>query len=268
MTFTFKLSRRIARFRATGFAAVILTLAGCNSTDSFTPSDTPAEAGDQSPASDVPSFSVSFAGGIPIGLSDQPTTLFSSRYNGALRNIWPAYLLKELADIKGRGGKVVLTFTGSNVYYKDASGHFSFDKWKQRVNRFKTVDFSSYISDGTIIGHYLIDEPNDPSNWNGVPISPSVVEQMAQYSKQIWPNLATIARAEPSYFGTAHYLDAAWAQYVTRKGAADDYIRRNVADAQRRGLALVIGMNVLKGGYNGSKMSASQVKTWGSTLLS
>ncbi|MFL5495788.1 MAG: hypothetical protein ACJ8DC_15505, partial [Gemmatimonadales bacterium] len=34
-----------------------------------------------------------------------------------------------------------------------------------------------------------------------------------------------------------------------------------------RGLQLVIGMNLLNGGPNGSRMSASEVKSWGTTLL-
>jgi len=240
MTHSYKLSRRIARLRVPVTASIIATLVACNSTDSFTPSSAPTEVGDQTtpaaPTAGDVSLSTTFAGGIPIGTANQPTPVYGSRYNGASRNIYPAYLLSELRDIKARGGKVILSFAGNERYFKDASGHFSFDKWKQRVSRFKGVNFSSYISDGTIVGHYIIDEPNDPTNWNGRPISPSVVEQMAQYSKQLWPGMATIARADASYFSNARYLDAAWAQYVYRKGSPDDYIRRNVSAAQSRGL--------------------------------
>ena len=268
MTYTFKLSRRLARLRAPAIAAIALALIGCNSTDSLDPnSSTQPETVDQ--GASVALSTTSFAGGIPMGIFAMPTSEFGSRYNGAMRNIWPGELLGELAGIKARGGKVVLMFAGSQDYYKDAAGHFSFDKWKARVDRFKDTDFSAYISDGTIIAHYLIDEPNDPANWNGNPIPASTVELMAQYSKQRWPAMATIARAEPSYFGPAHYLDAAWAQYLERRGDAGDYIRRNVSDAQSRGLALIVGLNILKGGVpNGSSMSATEVETWGSALLS
>jgi hypothetical protein len=267
MTFKFKLSRRIARLRAPVLTAIAISLVGCNSTDSFTPSSAPAEAGDPGPEAGTPSLSVSFAGGIPFGVSNLPTTEFGSRYNGANRNIWPDYLLGELADIKSRGGKVVLALSGNPKYYLDGSGHFSFDKWKGQLNAFRGVDFSSYVNDGTVVGSYLIDEPNDPANWGGTPVSPSMVEQLAQYSKQLWPNLPTIVRVEPGYLGTAHYVDAAWAQYVARKGTPEDYISRNVADAQSRGLALVTGLNILKGGVDGSEMTASQVQSWGSALL-
>ena len=210
----------------------------------------------------------SFAGGIPMGTYALPTSQFGERYNGGLRNIWPEYLNRELSAIKSRGGKVVLMFAGNESNYRDAAGNFSLTKWKARIDRFRNVNFSSYITDGTIIGHYLIDEPNDPANWNGKPVPASTVEEMARYSKQLWPSMTTVVRVDPTYLRHDHrYLDAAWAQYVYRKGSADDYIRTHVNAAQDRGLGLITGLNVIKGGPNGSRMSASQIRDWGSTLL-
>ncbi|HEX6432979.1 MAG TPA: hypothetical protein VFZ87_01995, partial [Gemmatimonadales bacterium] len=175
----------------------------------------------------------------------------------------------ELSAIRARGGKVVLMLAGNERWYK-SGGKFDMNKWKQRVSRYRGTNFSSFINDGTVIAHYLIDEPNDPVNW-GHPLSGATLEEMARYSKSIWPNLATVTRAEASYlakFSTQYrYLDAAWAQYVTRKGPPGDFIRRNVADAQKKGLALITGLNITKGGHNNSRMSASTIKSAGSTLL-
>ena len=262
MTFTFKLARRIARFRAPLAAAAILALAGCDSDNSFGP-DQPAALDPEGPVS------AAFAGGIPIGFFAHPTTMFNTRYNGGHQNIAEGALLKELAEIKSRGGRVVLSLSGSPKYYLQ-DGHFSFTKWKERVNRYRGINFTSYITDGTIIGHFMIDEPNDPANWNGQAVSPAMLEEMGKYSKQLWPEMPTIVRVEPAYLGMSHrYVDAAWAQYLYRRGDAGEYIRRNVADAQERGVALVVGMNVLKGGNpNGTKMTASEVEQWGSALLS
>ena len=95
----------------------------------------------------------------------------------------------------------------------------------------------------------MIDEPNDPANWRGRPVSPATLEQMAKYSKQLWPRMPTIVRVEPGYLGRNHrYLDAAWAQYLHRKGPVESFLRRNVSAAQDRRLGLVVGLNVLKGG--------------------
>jgi hypothetical protein len=272
MTYTFKLSRRIARLRAPVLAALALTFGACDSADSFSPEGSAPidQAGPPTSDADTPALATDFAGGIPFGTAGQPTSAYGSLWNGALQNNWPKYLLSQLAAIKSRGGKVVLMFAGNEKYYKDADGHFSFTKWKQRIDRFKGVNFSSYVKDGTIVGHYMIDEPNDPANWNGQPVPPSMLDQMGQYSKQLWPDLPTIVRTEPRYFGSnPKYVDAAWAQYLARRGDVNDYIKRNVSEAQNRGLALIVGLNFLKGGTpNKTPMTASQVEAWGSALLS
>jgi hypothetical protein len=214
--------------------------------------------------------SASFGGGIPIGMSAQPITAFGSRYNGSIQNNGVDGLMSALSAIKARGGKIAVMMAGNQRYYRDAAGHFDFGKWKARIDRFRHLNLDPYIKDGTIIGHFMIDEPNDPSNWNGRPVPASTVDQMAQYSKSIWPGMVTIARTEPKYFpSNMRYLDAAWAQYLTRRGNVNDYIKRNVADAQQRHLALVVGLNIIHGGSpNGTKMSASEVSTFGSAMLS
>ncbi len=273
MTYLFKLARRGARFRAVLAPSLILTFAACN-TDQLAPSSddsTPTETSGIAALPNTPAFAVGFRGGISFGTSAQPTSAFGSVLNGGLRNIWPEELRGELAEIKSRGGKVVLMFAGNEEHYKDADGHFDFGKWKARVDRFKTVNFSDYVQDGTIVGHYLIDEPYDPFNWHGEPIPGSMIEEMAKYSKQLWPSMVTIVRAQPDqvrWSGTFQYLDAAWAQYTYQKGDIEDYIRENVADAQAMGLGLVVGLNITKGSPTKGEMTGKQVESWGSTLLS
>jgi hypothetical protein len=189
-----------------------------------------------------------------------------------MRNIGVDQLVSQLSAIRSRGGKVILMMAGSQPYYKNADGTFSLSKWKARVDRYRRVNMGSYISDGTILAHYLIDEPFDPRNWAGHPIGGSTLEEMAKYSKSIWPSLKTVVRAEPyeiKWNGTYHALDAAWAQYLYRKGDAGDYVRKNVAAAKDMGLGLVVGLNVLKGGNpNGTWMTPTEVVNWGSALLS
>jgi hypothetical protein len=271
MTYTFKLSRRIARLRAPLLATIVAGLLGCNSTDAFNPEDsTPPNVTGQG-AETVPQLSVSYAGGIPFGIFDMPNESFGTRYNGAMRIIGPSLLLSDLAAIKAAGGRVVINFAGGRSRFLDGSGNFSFSLWKASVDRFKGINFSSYIQDGTIIGHYLMDEPNNPVRWNGKTVPPSMIDAMAQYSKQLWPGMATMIRAYPDYLdnwdGTYHYLDAAWAQYVYRKGPAADFLSQNVSLASKQGLGLIVGLNILKGGVGDAPMTPAQVESWGSTLL-
>ena len=256
--------------------ALTAALAACN-TDQLAPnSDEPEVISLSEPApvatsTAAPSFSSTFAGGIPFGTFAQPTEAFGSVLNGGKMNIAPDLMLRTLAEIKARGGRVVLAMAGSEKYYKDAQGHFSFSLWKERVNRFRGVNLSSYVADGTVIGVYLIDEPNDPYNWNGVPIPGSMIEEMAKYSKSIWPTMNTIVRTQATYlddFATTYkYLDAAWAQYAQRFGDPKAFLAANVAAAKNKGLALVTGLNISMGTIGKTELSAQQIESWGSALL-
>lgn len=269
--------RWTARLRRSLVAALAVVVTSCDGRD---PSTAPG-ADAESPASPVtpPSLGLAYSGGMPFGLFATPTAGLGSDFNVTLinaRNWLPIWLPKrtlpqELAAIKARGGKVILSLAGSHAHYLDENGRFSMTKWKERVDAFKSIPFSTYITDGTVVGHLLIDEPNDPFNWGGIPVAQAAVEELAKYSKQLWPNMATLVRVESTYLaqwpGTYRYLDAAWAQFVVRKGPPADFITRNVADAKRKGLALVTGLNILKGD-SAKAMSPTLIRSAGSTLLS
>jgi hypothetical protein len=268
VTYTFKLSRRLARLRGPACVAAVLALVGCSDSDAFAPGH---DAGD-TPSTPTPALGTAFAGGIPIGMFDQPLSDFGGRYNGAQLTISPNLLVDELAAIKSRGGKIVLMMAGSQPNYLNKDGTFNLSMWKERVDRFRSINFNSYITDGTIIAHYLIDEPYDTANFGGKAIPGSAIDEMARYSKSIWPNLPTVARAEPyliQWENPYRYLDAAWAQYLARKGDPYAYIKKNVSVAQQMGLGLIVGLNLQHGGVpNMSAMSPSEVESFGTALLS
>jgi hypothetical protein len=259
----------LAGLRAGLLAVLVLSVGACADADRLTdPSDNPTDVAAAGPAF----ANTAFRGGIPIGTFGQPSSGFGDFYNGAKMTVAPGGVLNYIAEAKARGGKVMLMLAGSPVHYTGADGHFDMAAWKKQVDRFKSINFAPYINDGTIIGHFLLDEPNDPSNWNGVKITPDGVEEMAKFSKERWPTLPTIIRAEAAYFnplgGKLKYLDAAWAQYVARKGTPQDYLAKNLADAQRNGMGLVVGLNITMGNANKQEMSAAELKSWGSTMLS
>ena len=225
--------RRLRRLRAPLVGAFALAFFACNSTDSLTPSSpetaTPATPAPTSPTTDgavtpvaAPEVSSLYAGGIPFGTFDQPNTMFGSRFDGAMRIIGPSLLMRDLKAIKERGGRVAINFAGGRSRYTDRNGNFSMTMWKASVSRFKGINFSSYINDGTIIGHYLMDEPHNKSKWNGKTVTPAMIDEMAEFSKDLWPGMSTMIRAYPDYLdswsGRYRYLDAAWAQYVARFG--------------------------------------------------
>jgi hypothetical protein len=267
MMYLFKLARRTARLRALPLIGLGLAVAGCDG-EHLTNSTEP----EATPSAETPTalFSVGFRGGIPFGTWALPTSWFGDTYNGAVRNIGPGELLSELAAIKARGGRVILAMAGNESNFRDGQGHFDLAMWKDRIDRFRSVNFDSYIEDGTVMGHYVIDEPNDPHNW-GAPIPGQTLETMAAYSKQIWPKMATIIRVEPKYlaqYGNIyHNLDAAWAQWVSNRGDAADYIQGQVSIAQNLGLMLVTGVNISLGISGQYEVPANTLLSVGSALL-
>jgi hypothetical protein len=219
--------------------------------------------------------------GIVFGTFDLDLALLGSLHTGSLRLPTPYTLPLNLATARSKGARLVLRLSGSESNIKNGDGTFSFTKWKGMVDRFKTVNFSAYINDGTVLGHYLIDEPYNASRWGGRTISQATVEQMAKYSKQLWPGMTTFARAAPSWLAGSTtvytYLDAGWAQYASYQGNVTTWIGTEVAKAKLKGLGLIVGVNALNGG-NGSSgirgtqsgkwsMSATELRNYGAALL-
>ena len=263
-------------------------------TDSTAPVDSSAGAPADSSAGDsaatgqdssIPVIdAASTLAGIVYGTNSLDAGLLSSVHTGTLRGggVTEKSVGSLLAAVKAKGGRIVLKLcNGSDSYVKNGDGTFSLTKWKALVARFKNSNLGPYISDGTIVGHYLIDEPQQAKRWGGKIISPATLEAMAQYSKGIWPTMPTFVRTLPSWLAssstTYRYLDAGWAQYVSNKGNVSTYISTEVAAAKKKGLGLMVGLNVLDGGNGSSRiagytrgkyaMSASEIRTYGTALL-
>jgi hypothetical protein len=252
--------------------------------DSTIPVDStlfPVPTGDTLGAAGI-ALSGSAAPGIVFGSYDLDISLLGSLHTGALRVPSPNMLLTELSTARAHAARLVLKLVGgSDSWVKNSDGTFSLTKWKSMVDRFKGINFSSYITDGTVLAHILIDEPNRASKWGGKTISTATLEAMAKYSKQYWPAIPTVVRVVPSWLAasptTYTYLDAGWAQYTSRKGDAAKWLASEVAAARTKGLGVVVSMNVLDGG-NGSSgirgytsglsaMSATEVRNYGTALL-
>jgi hypothetical protein len=260
------LAEAASRTRAPWLALFLFASIACESPDRLS-SPTPTD-GLSAAAGATSRFQ-----GIPFGAFAQPVSLYGPIYTGGQMNPQrPESLLIRLSAIKAAKGRVILSLPGGPAQFTNADGTFNFDLWKQRVARYTSVEFGSYISDGTIIGNYIIDQPNCSACWGGQSIPQSTVEAMAQYSKSLWRGMATITRADPTwlaeYSGQYVYLDAGWAQYVMRKGDVNTYLSDNLAAAQSKGLRLVVGLNLLNGSLDGTNLTASQIKDFGSVLVS
>lgn len=280
------LPNRTARLRAL-VAGLIIACAGCGSDNAGPsspvdppagPTGEPADAG--SPALDPNSNQP----GIVFASFSMDNAYLTSVHTGWMSggSLDPSNILSRLSGARAKGGRVIVKLSkGRDTFVKNPDGTFSLTKWKSLVSGYRTVDLGPYIADGTIIGHYLIDEPHRPSRWGGNGISQATLESMAQYSKALWPQMATVVRVAPSWLAdspvTYNHLDAGWTQYTVGKGDASTWVRAEAAAAKRKGLGLVVGMNVLDGGDGSSKirgftngkwaMSANELRDYGSAML-
>lgn len=217
--------------------------------------------------------------GIAFGPTHVPPPKLGGPFTGTQITATDAScLLADLEKARRASARVFISFTGNAQHNRDENG-FSLEKWQRRVDRFRNVDLAPYLADGTILGHLLMDEPNDPHEWNGHTVSPADIEEMAKYSKTVWPTMTTYVRAFPDYLegGRFPHLDAIWFQYLDRWAPLDGFIAKHFKEAESLGLKVVTGLNAINGGSKSSgipgrrqgknAMSADELRSWGKVLL-
>lgn len=266
--------------------------AGASSTTSMTPT-TPVTS---MPTTTTTAAPPSGSATLPFGPFVMPEGNYAAQFSGGWIRVVPEDLYEQLDAARAAGRSVAVNFVRSKKYSQNSDGTFNLDKWKGMVDLYAQYDIDEYIEDGTILVHYLLDEPKARSEWGGEVIPNDVIDEMARYSKARWPNLATTVRVQPTKlakhadgYGQAHpggwtwsYLDAGWGQYSARKGPIEQFVAEEVAEANAQGIGLVFGMNVLNGGagpdesfgwnmrgYDSSSytMSPEELRRYGTTMM-
>ncbi len=216
--------------------------------------------------------------GLPLGPAHVPPGHFADFSGTNITPGFPDSLLPLLEAARRADMRVFISFTGGGQHSLDSTG-FNIGKWKERIDRYREIDLTPYLADGTIIGHFLMDEPNDRRNWSGHQVSQADIAEMARYSKEVWPSMVTMIRAFPDFLEGHEYpsLDAIRIQYVPRFGPIDAFINNQVQGAKALGVAVVGGLNLLNGGSGESgipgrregkyAMSADEIRDWGSRWL-
>jgi hypothetical protein len=240
----------------------------------------------------------------PYNLWAQATSLKagSAEFTVSINSAAPNSIVTQIDAARTKGQKLIIVMMGPAAEYL-TNGNFDLGKWKARVDQFNTsairTAIAEGVSDGTVVGHKLIDEP-EHKKW-GTTVNKSVLDEMASYSKKYFPTAPTgISYGPPGYRWhtdqTFKVLDWVVYQYnwavrgttydrgdVT--GWRDDVLRQ----AQVDGVAPAFSLNILDGGvrdldddgswecpqpltegqgtyYPNCRMTAAQVATWGKLL--
>jgi hypothetical protein len=254
-------ARRPGRSRAVALGLFAVLAAACADSDRVGPSSE-IELGT---APDVAAAAT--ASGIVFASTKLTVSQLNTVHTGIVYTATPSGLLTTLSQVKAKGGRVLIRLAGGENDYKNADGTFNLAKWKSGADKFRNINFNSYITDGTIVGHFILDEPHFPSRWGNKAIPQATVEEVAKYSKQLWPNLPTLVAAPANWLAQAPVtyvnLDAAWATWRAKTASSPTtWIANQVSRAKSKGLGLVVGLNVLDGGDGSSGIRGTLAKTW------
>lgn len=182
----------------------------------------------------------------------------------------PSSFLTDLGKAKSLGMKLFVNLAGAkSSWYDSTSSTNSLNNWKARVDRFRSINFSSYITDKTVC-HYILDEPFV----NGTVLPPSIIQQMINYSRSIWPTLDTTVRASAVYLVTNGWggqpapaswpgLTYGWSQYegpLHVPGTNEtplQFFNREKTQLASKGLGIVCGGNWIDGGDGSSGVAGT-----------
>jgi hypothetical protein len=293
------------RLRTAGLVACAVLAGACESNDpldSVAPSDPGPTASDPSTSAVTPSFaSVSYTG-IPYGpfglwatstdvkWGPKPFTMSqnSEDAGGVVTHISSARLM---------GQRLVFMLAGGPSGNYTTNGKFDMTKWKKKMDSYNTTAIRNAIaagvSDGTVVGNSLIDEP-ETKRWGGV-ITKSMLDQMASYAKKMFPTLPQgVAHGPPAYKWRPteyyHVVDFVLYQYAwwVTKGDVNAWRTAVLARAKLDGVTPAFSINILDGGvedldgtwnctssgqagvgtyYPMCRMTATQVRNWGLALV-
>lgn len=235
--------------------------------------------------------SASASGGVPWGPNDIPPDLYGDPYTGSKVYFAPSRAVEKLREARDAEMRIVVKLAGRQEHYQNPDGTFNFEMWKSQVDRYRDVPFDEFVADGTVVAHQIVSEAKARDQFGGTVIPNDVLDEMAAYSESLWPTMPTLVRADatdleehaagyetPSPGWTWRYLDAASSRYLARKGDPAAYAETEQASADRQGLALAIGLNVLSGGDGTSglpspelpgawAMSGDELRTYTAALL-
>jgi hypothetical protein len=206
-------------------------------------------------------------------------------------------LALQINAARAKGQRLVVAMTGGATEKYTTDGQFDLAKWKDVMNTYRTSTLKkavgAAVSDGTLIGNALIDEP-ETTKW-GTVLSKPMIDQMGAYVKSIFPTLPVGVN-----HGATGYTWRSWERYTKVDYAVYQYVhwitqgdvvawrQAVLAQAKLDGVRPALSLNILNGGaqdrddgiydctgpgqagfgtrYPLCGMTSDQVRSWGEAL--
>lgn len=221
--------------------------------------------------------------GLNGNISESGLADVAERFNASVFQVAssaPNYTVTTLLPlVQASGMKVTLRMTEDHSAYT-TDGNFDLALWKVQLVAWQNSGVQTYIDNGTLIGHMLLD---DIDTFTGTDPTAAELDEMARYSQELLPGLFTFVRQKCSNMPEGNYLyvDACVNQYTNYQGYSDgpvnDYIVEQTMAAEERSLNMINGLNIANGGDGSSgqvgwsagkyAMSAEEITTYGTALL-
>jgi hypothetical protein len=205
-------------------------------------------------------------------------------------------LVLQINAARNKGQRLVVAMTGGATERYTTDGQFDMAKWQSVMNTYRNSALkkavTAAVSDKTLIGNALIDEP-ETTKWGTVLTKP-MIDQMAAYVKSIFPTLPVgVNHGAPGYkwrswerYTRVDYVVYQYAHWVTN-GDVVGWRDAVLAQAKLDGVMPGLSLNILNGGvqdrdgtydctgpgqgglgtrYPNCWMTPDQVRSWGEAL--
>ncbi|HCM37024.1 TPA: hypothetical protein DIS61_00030 [Patescibacteria group bacterium] len=227
----------------------------------------------------IPSASPIITKSRPFGPFNPPTSDFGFPYTGGFLDLNINTALATLASAKASSMHVFVHLTGGRSNFQTSTGAFDLTKWKTQLDNWKSLvpQIQGFVDDGTIIGHMMLDEPQDPNNWDGNTVPCSDILGAADYSHSaaFWPNMPAGAGTHATWIADqscdwlSSKFDFTLTPYTYARGVTyQNFLTDNIAAANRTGVTFYASLNVLDGGTTkGVEMTQQQIQDAGGYFL-
>lgn len=209
-------------------------------------------------------------------------TVGTESFDASYDSCNPSNIEARIAAAKALGLKLVLSMTGGSHVLNYAPGVpniFDLNVWKSRMDLYDTTAIKAAVAagvtDGTILGADVIDEPQHFSWNNGVPdgtvMSKALVDTMCNYVRAIFPTLPCGVSVKPEWKTATTFaaVDFVVYQYsLWAKGPITAWKNMGLAQAALDHVKIVFGLNPINGGTtSGTNMTAAQIEDFGTELI-
>jgi hypothetical protein len=225
--------------------------------------------------------------GTPSSFPYGPFDLFPSMsgpvvpgFGGTVSWASPSNIIGLLGSMRTNRVSGFLKMTGISHSTYITNSQFDISKWKTATAAYDTpairTAIAAAVADGTLLGYSMIDEPNH-SDWGGV-ITKATLDEMAAFSKSLFPTLTTAAVVPYGWRATERYkvMDAIIAQTWKPTMTPAQFRDAAVAAAKLNGVAPALSINIMAGKQvdgceprpNGTTclMTPDEIRNWAITL--